>query len=75
MYVRLFHLENGVIEYQISRNDTGEVVLKNFEETTAAQHLTVERWLPLKDLSPGSYTLQLNVTGPGGPSTPPPGSP
>jgi GWxTD domain-containing protein len=66
MYVRLFHLENGVIEYQISRNDTGEVVLKNFEETTAAQHLTVERWLPLKDLSPGSYTLQLNVTGPGG---------
>jgi GWxTD domain-containing protein len=62
IYVQLYHLENGVIEYQITRNGANEVVLNHSEETTAAQHLTLEKWLPLKDLSPGSYTLRLDVT-------------
>jgi hypothetical protein len=62
IYVQLYHLENAVIEYQITRNGTNEVVLNYSEETTAAQHLTLKTWLPLTDLTPGPYTLQLNVT-------------
>jgi len=73
IYVQLYHFAadpnthkpDGVIEYQITRNGTDSVVLNYTEEASAlngsASQLTVEKWLPLKDLAPGSYTLNMKV--------------
>jgi GWxTD domain-containing protein len=65
IYVQLYHLSNGAIEYQITRNGTDSVVLNYTEEAGdlhgAASQVTVEKWLPLKDLTPGSYTLRMKV--------------
>jgi GWxTD domain-containing protein len=65
IYVQLYHLSAGVIEYQITRTGTDEVVLNYTEEAGglhgSASQMTVEKWLPLKDLTPGSYTLRMKV--------------
>ena len=74
IYVQLYHFAsdekthkpNGSVEYQISRNGTEEVVVDYTEEASAlegsASQVTVEKWLPLKSLAPGSYTMRLKVT-------------
>lgn len=66
IYVQLYHLANGAIEYQITRNGTDSVVLNYTEEASAlrgsASQMTVKKWLPLNNLTPGSYTLRLKVT-------------
>jgi hypothetical protein len=58
VYVQLYHFAPGAIEYQITQNGTNAVVLDYSE----AAGPVVEKWLPLKDLAPGSYTLRLKVT-------------
>ena len=59
IYIQLYHLHPAaVIEYQIIRN--GMVVLHETEAAGASQ-ITIKKWLPLKDLPAGSYTVRLNV--------------
>lgn len=58
IYVQLYHLSNGDMEYHITRDGTNEAVL-NYTE---AANPVVEKWLSLRDLAPGSYTLRLKVT-------------
>jgi hypothetical protein len=58
IYVQLYHFAPGSIEYQITRSGTNAVVLDYSE----AAGPVIEKWLPLRDLSPGSYTLRLNVS-------------
>jgi len=73
IYVQLYHFApdqkthkpNGAVEYQITRNGTDAVVLSYSEDVSAlegsASQVTVEKWLPLKSLAPGSYTLRMKV--------------
>ena len=65
IYVQLYHLSNGVIDYQITRTGTDAVVLNYTEEAGdlhgSASQMTVKKWLPLRDLAAGSYTLRMKV--------------
>ena len=58
IYLQLYHFTNGTVEYQITQNGTDAVILDYSEAAGPA----VKKWLPLKDLAPGSYTLRLNVS-------------
>jgi GWxTD domain-containing protein len=74
IYVQLYHFApdartnkpSGVVEYRITRNGTETAVLDYTEDASAlegsASQVTVQKWLPLKDLTPGSYTLRVKVT-------------
>jgi GWxTD domain-containing protein len=63
IYIQLYHLSNAAIEYQITRTAGGESVLTYTEDIAApTSQLTIQKWLPLKDLAPGAYTLRLRVT-------------
>jgi GWxTD domain-containing protein len=65
IYVQLYHFVPGAIEYQITQNATGTGVLNYTEDASALQgsasQMTVKKWLPLKDLTPGPYTLRMKV--------------
>ena len=65
IYVQLYHFVPGSIEYQITQNGTGTGVLNYTEDASALQgfasQMTVKKWLPLKDLTPGPYTLRMKV--------------
>lgn len=59
---------NGDIEYELVKNGTNEVVIPSFKEElkdlpgASAQQVTVEKVLPLQNLSPGQYILKMKVT-------------
>jgi len=73
IYVQLYHFSpdakthkaDGAMEYQITRNETEAVVLSYSEDAGAlegsASQVTVEKWLPLRDLAPGLYTLRVRA--------------
>jgi len=63
IYMQLYHLQDASIEYEITNSATGRPVIAYTEEIkTPVAQATVQRWLPLKDFAPGSYTLRLRVT-------------
>jgi GWxTD domain-containing protein len=63
IYIQLYHLANAAIEYQITRAAGGEPVLAYAEDIAApTSQLTIQKWLPLKDLASGAYTLRMRVT-------------
>ncbi len=58
---------NGSIEYEITKNGATEPVLAYTEDVnnvagSSAQHVTVEKLLPLQSMEPGQYTLKMKVT-------------
>ncbi len=63
VYIQLYHLDpKGVIEYQIARNGTDEIVLRDTERVAgSSSQLTLKKWISLADLADGSYTLRFNV--------------
>ena len=57
---------SGVIEYEIHNADTGEKIMSFSEELDAipnasASQVTIEKLLPLRDFSPGTYTLNIHI--------------
>ena len=58
---------NGTIQYEVVKSGTNEKIL-DFSEDVAnlpeasAQQVTVEKLLPLKNITPGEYTLKMKVT-------------
>ena len=63
IYIQLYHFAPGAVEYQITRNGTGETVLDYTEQPdSSVSQLTIARWLPLDSLTAGSYTLRMTVT-------------
>ena len=61
-YIQLYHLDsNSVIEYQITRNGTDDVVLLDTEKAAGSSQLTLKKWISLANLADGSYTLRFNV--------------
>ena len=63
IYIQLYHLENASIEYQITSSANGQPVLAYSENVdTPTSQATIQRWLPLKDFAPGSYTLRMKVS-------------
>ena len=62
IYIQLYHLDpNSVIEYEITHNGTGAVVLHDTEKPGSSSQFTVKKWISLADLAAGSYTLRFNV--------------
>ncbi len=73
IYVQLYHFSpdakthkpNAAVEYQITRNGTEEVVLSYGEDAGtlegSASQVTVAKWLPLRELAPGLYTLRVKA--------------
>lgn len=58
---------NGMVEYEVVRNGSNEKIFEFTEEVqgmngASAQHVTIEKLLPLKQLEPGQYTLRMKVT-------------
>jgi len=58
---------DGSVTYEIVRNGTNEKVLDFTEEVSAipgaaASQTVIEKRLPLTNLAPGDYTLQLKIT-------------
>jgi GWxTD domain-containing protein len=61
----------GTIQYEVVKTGSNETVIDFTEEVAklidaqnpgSAAELTVEKYLPMKDLEPGQYTLKLTVT-------------
>ena len=69
IYVQLYHFgldeasnkPNGTIEYEIVDNATNSRVLSETESVTKGSQITVEKWLRLRDLEPGTYTLTIKI--------------
>ncbi len=73
IYIQLYHFApdpathrpNGVIEYEILKDGTSQSVLSYAEELSgldgSSSQVTVQKWLALNDLAPGSYTLRMKV--------------
>ena len=60
------HKPDGVIEYQVVRKNSNESVFDYKEEVgsmqgVASSQVTVEKMLPLQNLSPGDYVLKMKV--------------
>jgi len=60
------HQPDGQIGHQVLHSGTGEKVIDFTEDvagiTGNSTHLTLGKLLPLKNLTPGEYTLRLQVT-------------
>ena len=61
------HKPAGQVEYELTKNGSNDKVFDFSEELTkipgaSASQVTIEKLLPLKDLSPGQYTLHLKIT-------------
>ena len=57
---------NGFIEYEVVRNGSNERIFQFTEELasmegSSANQCTVEKLLPLQNMSPGEYTLKMRV--------------
>ena len=75
IYMQIYNLDfdevtrkpDGSVTYQIAKNGSNEKVLEFTEEISAipgsaASQTVIEKLLPLANLEPGEYTLQLKVT-------------
>jgi hypothetical protein len=61
------HKPDGQVEYVLSKNGTNEKIIDFTEEISqipdaSASQTTIEKLLPLNNLAPGQYTLQLKIT-------------
>jgi len=69
IYVQLYHFgldeatnkPSGSIEYEVVNNATGRNVLRETEAVSKGAQVTVEKWLQLRSLDPGTYTLKMKV--------------
>ncbi len=57
---------NGVIEYEVVKNGSNEKIFEFSEDIAkmpgaSANQVTIEKLLPLTNLSPGKYTLRMKV--------------
>jgi GWxTD domain-containing protein len=76
IYIQFYNFEidettkkpDGAVEYEVVKNTKGtkEVVLDYSEEVSklpgGATEVTVQKLLPLKDLAPGDYTVNIKAT-------------
>jgi hypothetical protein len=58
---------SGQIEYQVVKNGSNEKIFEFTEDIASlpgasASQVTVEKLLPLQNLTPGQYTLKLKIT-------------
>jgi hypothetical protein len=62
------HKPAGQVQYELTRNGSNEKVFEFTEDftqipdATSASQMTIEKFLPLKGLAPGKYTLRMKVT-------------
>jgi hypothetical protein len=61
------HQPDGQVEYVLSKNGSNEKIFDFTEEISqlpnaSASQVTIERLLPLNNLAPGQYTIQLKIT-------------
>jgi GWxTD domain-containing protein len=62
------HKPAGQVQYELTRNGSNEKVFDFTEDftqipdATSASQMTIEKFLPLKGLAPGKYTLRMKVT-------------
>jgi hypothetical protein len=61
------HKPDGVVEYVLSRNGSNEKIIDFTEDISqlpdaSASQVTIEKLLPLNNLAPGQYTIQLKIT-------------
>jgi GWxTD domain-containing protein len=62
------HKPVGQVQYELTRNGSNEKVFDFTEDfaqipdATSASQMTIEKFLPLKGLAPGKYTLRMKVT-------------
>ena len=61
------HQPDGQVEYVLSKNGSNEKIFDFTEEiaqlpNASASQVTIERLLPLNNLAPGQYTIQLKIT-------------
>jgi GWxTD domain-containing protein len=62
------HKPVGNVEYELTRNGSNEKVFDFTEDFTAlpditsASQMTIQKFLPLKTLAPGKYTIRMKVT-------------
>jgi GWxTD domain-containing protein len=62
------HKPMGQVQYELTRNGSNEKVFDFTEDfgqipdATSASQMTIEKFLPLKGLAPGKYTLRMKVT-------------
>ncbi|HYL77988.1 MAG TPA: GWxTD domain-containing protein [Bryobacteraceae bacterium] len=62
-YIQIYHLNTGAIEYEITKNVDHESIFAYTEDIAVpTTQLTIQKWLPLRDLDPGAYTLRMKVT-------------
>jgi GWxTD domain-containing protein len=77
IYLQLYNFDvdettkkpNGTVEYEVIKNNKGsnEVVIPAYSEEVnklpgGATQVTIEKLLPLKDMAPGDYTVNIKVT-------------
>jgi GWxTD domain-containing protein len=62
------HKPEGDVQYELTRNGSNEKVFEFTEDfgkipdLNSASQVTIEKFLPLKSLAPGKYTLRMKVT-------------
>jgi len=61
------HKPEGQVEYVIVKSGSNDTILDFTEDLShvpdaSSSQITIEQILPLKDLAPGQYTIQLKVT-------------
>ena len=61
------HKPTGQIEYELTKSGSDDKIIDFTEDVNkipgaSASQVTVEKFLPLKNLEPGKYTLRLKVT-------------
>jgi hypothetical protein len=61
------HKPTGQIEWEIVKNGSNEKIYEGSDDLASmpgvsAQQVTIEKLLPLKDFTPGQYTIKLKVT-------------
>jgi len=69
VYMQLYNLgkPQGQVAYEVLKAGTGEVVVTTIEDIAkipdaSGSQVTLQKLLPLKNLSPGSYTVRLTIT-------------
>ena len=61
------HKPNGQVEYELVKNGSQDKIYDFTEDVNkipgaTASQVTIQKFLPLKDLTPGQYTLRLKIT-------------
>jgi GWxTD domain-containing protein len=61
------HKPEGQVQYVLTKNGSNDTIIDFTEDFSqlpdaSSSQITIEKVLPLKDLAPGQYTIQLKVT-------------